>query len=138
MTQPRKPRRPKSPLYGKRAWVVYRNGYQGHYTFHSDGRMEWVTTDPEGVVRKGVERATFLQIDDYTHMLTWIDRKGTAITQVIDTFMCRTHRFCSTQKRKSSGRIASPRIEGTFEFVRDGWEGGSLLPKEATCTPSKS
>ena len=133
----RKPRRPKRPFIGKSAGICFPTS-TAELIYRRDGRMEWRVTDSEGRVITGVESVTYLQIDDHTHMLTWIEKTGFAVTQIVDNHMGLVKAFWSRPLSCGCCRTMSDVVHGTFQFVEDGWEGGSLPPKGVSCTPSKS
>lgn len=140
MTTPRKerkPRRPKVPLNGKCAIIHYPTA-TAETRYIRGGLMEWRVTDSEGRVTTGTEQVSYVQLDDHLHMLTWVEKTGFAVSQVIDTFMGRVRAFWSRVSVCGCCRTMSEIVEGSFQFV-DGWEGGNLPPKKGKkCTPSKS
>lgn len=88
----RKPRRPKIPLNGKCAIISYPTT-TAETRYIRGGLMEWRVTDSEGRVTTGTEQVSYVQIDDHLHMLTWIEKTGFAVSQVIDSYMGRVRVF---------------------------------------------
>ena len=131
----RKPRRPRNPLNGKCATIRYPDSF-AQVRYIRGGRMEWRVTDSQGRVSTGIERVTYLQLDDHLHMLTWVEKAGFEVSQVIDSYMGRVRAFWSLSK--PCHRFLSQVVHGEFQFV-ESWEGGSLPPKKGkSCTPLKS
>ena len=123
----RKPRRPRNPLVGKCA-VISHFAVVFYYQYFEDGRVLWRSVTSHGVVREGVFRATYLQIDDHIHMLTWLTDIGVSMTQTIDTLAGSVRTVTSQISKRQVNRISIDPY-GKFEFV-DGWEGGNLSPKK--------
>jgi hypothetical protein len=105
-------------LFGRRARIEYPQ-FVAEVSYISAGELRWKTTAPDGTVAEGIETPLYRRLSENQHFLSWIERDGFTVSQVIDTKKLRVIGFGSYSDETSQrGRRTGTLLEGKIAFVK--------------------
>lgn len=104
-------------LLGRKAIIDY-----GHFKvqaeYFANNTFHWKTTFPTGQLREDDEKLSYKKLSDEQHFLSWIEKDGLTVSQVINTKEKTVSSFTSYPDEKSErGNRAGTALEGKIEFM---------------------
>ena len=99
-------------LIGHKALLSY-PGLTANVKYLNDSTIYWKTTDEKGSVAEGTNRMVVKKIDGTKFFVSWIEKDGTTVSQVIDLEKKTVEAFLTFDDAK--GKRVAQTLEGTFE-----------------------
>ncbi len=99
-------------LIGHKALLSY-PGLTANVKYLNDSTIYWKTTDEKGSVAEGTNRMVVKKIDGTKFFVSWIEKDGTTVSQVIDVEKKTVEAFLTFDDAK--GKRIAQTLEGTFE-----------------------
>lgn len=105
-------------LFGRRARIEYPE-FVAEVSYISAGELRWRATAPDGTVTEGLETPLYRRLSENQHFLSWIEKDGFTVSQVIDTKKLLVVGFGSYSDEMSQrGRRAGTLLEGKIAFIK--------------------
>lgn len=99
-------------LIGHKALLSY-PGLTANVKYLNDSTIYWKTTDKKDSVAEGTNRMVMKKIDGTKFFVSWIEKDGTTVSQVIDLEKKTVEAFLTFDDAK--GKRIAQTLEGTFE-----------------------
>lgn len=99
-------------LIGHKALLSY-PGLTANVKYLNDSTIYWKTTDEKGSVAEGTNRMVVKKIDDTKFFVSWIEKDGTTVSQIIDLEKKTVEAFLTFDDAK--GKRIAQMLEGTYE-----------------------
>ena len=99
-------------LIGHKALLSY-PGLTANVKYLNDSTIYWKTTDEKDSVAEGTNRMVVKKIDGTKFFVSWIEKDGTTVSQVIDLEKKTVEAFLTCDDAK--GKRIAQTLEGTFE-----------------------
>ena len=99
-------------LIGHMATLSY-PGLTANVKYLNDSTIYWKTTDEKDSVAEGTNRMVVKKIDGTKFFVSWIEKDGTTVSQVIDLEKKTVEAFLTFDDAK--GKRIAQTLEGTFE-----------------------
>ena len=99
-------------LIGHMATLSY-PGLTANVKYLNDSTIHWKTTDEKDSVAEGTNRMVVKKIDGTKFFVSWIEKDGTTVSQVIDLEKKTVEAFLTFDDAK--GKRIAQTLEGTFE-----------------------
>ncbi len=99
-------------LIGHRATLSY-PGLTANVKYLNDSTIYWKTTDEKDSVAEGTNRMVMKKIDGTKFFVSWIEKDGTTVSQIIDVEKKTVEAFLTFDDAK--GKRIAQTLEGTFE-----------------------
>ena len=99
-------------LIGHMATLSY-PGLTANVKYLNDSTIYWKTTDEKDSVAEGTNRMVMKKIDDTKFFVSWIEKDGTTVSQIIDLEKKTVEAFLTFDDAK--GKRIAQTLEGTFE-----------------------
>ena len=99
-------------LIGHMATLSY-PGLTANVKYLNDSTIYWKTTDEKDSVAEGTNRMVMKKIDGTKFFVSWIEKDGTTVSQVIDLEKKTVEAFLTFDDAK--GKRIAQMLEGTFE-----------------------
>lgn len=99
-------------LIGHMATLSY-PGLTANVKYLNDSTIYWKTTDEKDCVAEGTNRMVMKKIDGTKFFVSWIEKDGTTVSQVIDLEKKTVEAFLTFDDAK--GKRIAQTLEGTFE-----------------------
>lgn len=99
-------------LIGHMATLSY-PGLTANVKYLNDSTIYWKTTDEKDCVAEGTNRMVTKKIDGTKFFVSWIEKDGTTVSQVIDLEKKTVEAFLTLDDAK--GKRIAQTLEGTFE-----------------------
>lgn len=99
-------------LIGHMATLSY-PGLTANVKYLNDSTIYWKTTDEKDSVAEGTNRMVVKKIDGTKFFVSWIEKDGTTVSQVIDLKKKTVEVFLTFDDAK--GKRIAQTLEGTFE-----------------------
>lgn len=100
-------------LIGHMATLSY-PGLTANIKYLNDSTIYWKTTDEKDSVAEGTNRMVMKKIDGTKFFVSWIEKDGTTVSQVIDLEKKTVEAFLSFDDAK--GKRIAQMLEGTYEL----------------------
>ncbi len=100
-------------LIGHMATLSY-PGLTANVKYLNDSTIYWKTTDEKDSVAEGTNRMVVKKIDDTKFFVSWIEKDGTTVSQIIDLEKKTVEAFLTFDDAK--GKRIAQTLEGTFEM----------------------
>lgn len=99
-------------LIGHKALLSY-PGLTANVKYLNDSTIYWKTTDEKDSVAEGTNRMVMKKIDGTKFFVSWIEKDGTTVSQIIDLEKKTVEAFLTFDDAK--GKRIAQTLEGTFE-----------------------
>lgn len=99
-------------LIGHKALLSY-PGLTANVKYLNDSTIYWKTTDKKDSVAEGTNRMVMKKIDSTKFFVSWIEKDGTTVSQIIDLEKKTVEAFLTFDDAK--GKRIAQMLEGTFE-----------------------
>lgn len=99
-------------LIGHMATLSY-PGLTANVKYLNDSTIYWKTTDEKDSVAEGTNRMVMKKIDGTKFFVSWIEKDGTTVSQIIDLEKKIVEAFLTFDDAK--GKRIAQMLEGTFE-----------------------
>lgn len=99
-------------LIGHMATLSY-PGLTANVKYLNDSTIYWKTTDKKDSVAEGTNRMVMKKIDGTKFFVSWIEKDGTTVSQIIDLEKKTVEAFLTFDDAK--GKRIAQTLEGTFE-----------------------
>ena len=99
-------------LIGHKALLSY-PGLTANVKYLNDSTIYWKTNDEKDSVAEGTNRMVMKKIDGTKFFVSWIEKDGTTVSQVIDLEKKTVEAFLTFDDAK--GKRIAQMLEGTFE-----------------------
>ncbi|WP_278512582.1 MoaF-related domain-containing protein [Prevotella histicola] len=99
-------------LIGHMATLSY-PGLTANVKYLNDSTIYWKTTDEKDSVAEGTNRMVMKKIDGTKFFVSWIEKDGTTVSQIIDLEKKTVEAFLTFDDAK--GKRIAQTLEGTFE-----------------------
>lgn len=99
-------------LIGHKALLSY-PGLTANVKYLNDSTVYWKTTDEKDSVAEGTNRMVMKKIDGTKFFVSWIEKDGTTVSQIIDLGKKTVEAFLTFDDAK--GKRIAQTLEGTFE-----------------------
>lgn len=99
-------------LIGHMAMLSY-PGLTANVKYLNDSTIYWKTTDEKDGVAEGTNRMVVKKIDDTKFFVSWIEKDGTTVSQIIDLEKKTVEAFLTFDDAK--GKRIAQMLEGTYE-----------------------
>ena len=100
-------------LIGHMATLSY-PGLTANVKYLNDSTIYWKTTDEKDSVAEGTNRMVMKKIDGTKFFVSWIEKDGTTVSQVIDVEKKTVEAFLTSDDTK--GKRIAQMLEGTYEL----------------------
>lgn len=100
-------------LIGHMATLSY-PGLTANVKYLNDSTIYWKTTDEKDSVAEGTNRMVVKKIDGTKFFVSWIEKDGTTVSQVIDLEKKTVEAFLTFDDAK--GKRIAQMLEGTYEL----------------------
>lgn len=100
-------------LIGHMATLSY-PGLTANVKYLNDSTIYWKTTDEKDSVAEGTNRMVMKKIDGTKFFVSWIEKDGTTVSQVIDLEKKTVEAFLTFDDAK--GKRIAQMLEGTYEL----------------------
>lgn len=100
-------------LIGHKALLSY-PGLTANIKYLNDSTIYWKTTDEKDSVAEGTNRMVMKKIDGTKFFVSWIEKDGTTVSQVIDLEKKTVEAFLTFDDAK--GKRIAQMLEGTYEL----------------------
>ncbi len=100
-------------LIGHMATLSY-PGLTANIKYLNDSTIYWKTTDEKDSVAEGTNRMVMKKIDGTKFFVSWIEKDGTTVSQVIDLEKKTVEAFLTFDDAK--GKRIAQMLEGTYEL----------------------
>lgn len=100
-------------LIGHKALLSY-PGLTANVKYLNDSTIYWKTTDEKDSVAEGTNRMVMKKIDGTKFFVSWIEKDGTTVSQVIDLEKKTVEAFLTFDDAK--GKRIAQMLEGTYEL----------------------
>lgn len=100
-------------LIGHKALLSY-PGLTANVKYLNDSTIHWKTTDEKDSVAEGTNRMVMKKIDGTKFFVSWIEKDGTTVSQVIDLEKKTVEAFLTFDDAK--GKRIAQMLEGTYEL----------------------
>lgn len=99
-------------LIGHKALLSY-PGFTANVKYLNDSTIYWKTTDEKDSVAEGTNRMVMKKIDGTKFFVSWIEKDGTTVSQIIDLEKKTVEAFLTFDDAK--GKRIAQTLERTFE-----------------------
>ena len=100
-------------LIGHKALLSY-PGLTANVKYLNDSTIYWKTTDKKDSVAEGTNRMVMKKIDGTKFFVSWIEKDGTTVSQIIDLEKKTVEAFLTFDDAK--GKRIAQMLEGTYEL----------------------
>lgn len=100
-------------LIGHMATLSY-PGLTANVKYLNDSTIYWKTTDEKDSVAEGTNRMVVKKIDGTKFFVSWIEKDGTTVSQIIDLEKKTVEAFLTFDDAK--GKRIAQMLEGTYEL----------------------
>ena len=100
-------------LIGHMATLSY-PGLTANVKYLNDSTIYWKTTDEKDSVAEGTNRMVMKKIDGTKFFVSWIEKDGTTVSQIIDLEKKTVEAFLTFDDAK--GKRIAQTLEGTYEL----------------------
>ena len=89
-------------------------GLTANVKYLNDSTIYWKTTDEKDSVAEGTNRMVMKKIDGTKFFVSWIEKDGTTVSQIIDLEKKTVEAFLTFDDAK--GKRIAQTLEGTYEL----------------------
>lgn len=104
-------------LIGKRVRLIYPE-YTTFESFQSDTSIIWTSIDTDGERDEGRESIHYRQIEENIHFISWINKEGEFVSQIIDTKALKVYTFTEEHSSTGSLKKRGKMVTGEVRFQR--------------------